>query len=511
MKRQLLRWIAMLVIVAMAVSAAACAVPSDDGDDTEKRPPSTNAGTSTGAPTETEYVDPHADPGLPSVNYHNTDFRIMAEENVSNGDRARDVVYNEDIASNTINEAVHDRNVYIEDKYGVNIVGSFGKSEDMPQLVARNIASGDRFVEAVECDLYHFASISDAGHLYDLHKLSDYLDLSQPYWDQNCAQSLSLAGALFFETGDIMITDKMGTWSISFNRDLVKYTEGLENLYTVTNTGGWTYEKRYEYMGAVCDYSSHDPTDQFGITWGAVSEKANSYYMWQGCGNGMIGKDENDIPRLNELTESAYDSMKRIATIQYDKTRTLLASDVKGVQSVYFDGTIKIFEEGHSLFFIGSMTIIEWMRAYDTDFGILPMPKADTTQNRYYSAVSNTRSWAYGVPAFTSHTQEDRDFIAIITQALACESTDTLKEAYYDTTLVYQGLRREEDVQMLNLIFDNRVYDLSLVYRWADPLIDQISAAKSDKMVTRLKSLYDTYANSINKAITDFLTSQGLA
>ncbi len=509
MGRMTLRSASLILSIVMALSLSAClSAGSEPGTEVPAETETdTGAGTVGTDDSRTE-TEGHDDPGVPSVTFGGADFRIMAEANVSQGERARDVVYDDTLTSNVINEAVHDRNVFIEDKYGVNIVGIFEDTGNMPSLISRNIASGDRFLEAVECSLYYFSSLADRGHLLDLRTMSPHLDLSRPYWDQNCSSALSVANALYFDTGDLMITDKMGTWAIAFNRDLVSGA-GLLSLYDVADAGAWTYDVMYEYMTSVCDYDSHDPSDQFGITWGAVSSNDNTYYLWIGCGSNLIVKDQDDIPRLNEISEHAYDAMIKAARVQYDKTLTLLAEDVVGVRDTHFDGTIRIFEEGRSLFFVGSMTIVEWMRAYDVDFGVLPMPKTNTEQKRYHCTVSNTRSWAYGIPAFDGMTQADKDYVAIVTQALACESTDTLLKAYYDTTMVYQGLRREVDIKMLDLIFDSRMYDLSLVYRWADPLISQIMAARSQKMVMRLQSMYDSYAAGIGKAIEESLSGRG--
>jgi len=494
------KFLAFFLVTAMLFSIVACAVP--EGAEQGTRP----AGNQTG-----DSDNKHADPGLPSEWYDNRSFTIMGLEEVERENPARDIIYFEDVQSDMINEAVHDRNVYIEEMYGVSIEAAWSaRRDEMTPTVERAISAGMPNCQAMENGIYYFASMIDQGYLADFNSMSQYLDMSQSWWDQNSRSAMSLGGALYVATGDIMITDKMATWAISFNRDMIA-NNNLENPYDLIDSYKWTYEKMYEMAASVSDAEFHEVGDYFGTTWGICSDLSISYYLWFGCGNSIFQKDENDMPFISTLTENAYDAMMDIATMQFDKNVTILSQDIKGVADRYFDGTIKIFQTGHALFFIGSTTMIEWLREYDMDFGVLPMPIASEDQRAYYSGVSNTQSCALAIPAYTDYTQEDYDFIGIILQALACESTATLQEAYYDKTLTYRGLRRPEDQRMLDLVFDGRVYDLSLVFSWADALLQEISSANSESKIKRLKSYYDSYQNSINKKISDYLTKHGLA
>lgn len=492
------RILAILLVAAMAFSVVACAVP--DGPEQNTRPIGNNSG---------DTDNPHADPGLPSVWYNNESFTLMGLSICERENPARDLIYFEDVQSDTINEAVHDRNVYVEETYGVSIEAKWAERDEIPVEIEKGISAGLPVCDAAETGLSFFSALADKGYLADLNSMSQYLDMSQPWWDQNSRSALSLGGALYVATGDIMITDKMATWAISFNRDMIT-DNNLESPYDLVDSYTWTYDKMYEMASAVSDAEFHEKGDYFNTTWGICSQLSNSYSLWFGCGNTIFVKNENDLPTANTLTESAYDAMMDIATMQFDKNVTVLAQDIQGVSDQYFEGTIKIFQTGHSLFFVGSVTMIEWLREYDMDFGILPLPMANDSQRSYYSAVSNTMSCALAVPKYVDYTQEDFDFVGIILQALGCESTATLLEAYYDKTLTYRGLRRPEDQRMLDLTFDGRVYDLSLLFSWADALLGEIQGATTEGKIKRLKSYYDSYANSINKKVNDYLTKHGL-
>lgn len=515
-----LRFVAILLVCVMAISLVACVVPEENPPattpSTTQGPSSSNAEQTT-APETT--VNPHADPNLPSVNFNGETYTFLGRSDYhSFFGASRDMIYLEDVKTNSINEAVRDRNTYVSDTYGITIKGNFVESKDYSLTVTTsdrgNVIAGD----LISASTNSFANFIDSGVVKDMNSEmnSTYLDLTQSFWNQGCREGMSLCGKLFFISGDIMTADKEGIWAVTFNRDIIT-NEGLDNPYQLIDNGTWTYKKMYEMAQTACDYEKHDPSDQFGIRWGLVSGSSNTYFMWQGAGNQMITKDPlTDIPGLSELSETAYNTMTDVAVLQYDKTVTILTSDLKGITDTTFDGTIKIFREGHALFNVGSISIAEWLREHDTDFGLCPFPKYSEEQSGYHTGLSN--SWSY-VVGFQSALGKDNvgnidpaviDRVSIITQALACESTATVLEGYYDKTLVYKGLRREDDEKYLKMIFDGRIYDLSLVFDWASGISTEIGNAKKASSVTSLKNKYDKYKNSCDKAINNFLTKQGL-
>jgi len=449
-----------------------------------------------GSGTETEtnvFEEYHRDPGLEYQTFDNRSFRILAST------RARDVIYNEEVLSDVINESVHDRNVYVEDVYGVEIVGIL--RDDINFAVHQSVFSGIAEYDIVENALSEYAVLIDRGELLDLHSIP-YLDLSKEWWDADCVENMSVAHSLYFCTGDIMITDEMGCWAITYNRDIAT-NNNLPNLYELVDAHEWTYDRMYALAAGVSDAAYHDKMDYFSITWGIISENANSYMMWQGSGYQLIVKDkDSDIPAFSPLSESSYDAMVKIYTMQKDKNVTLLDSDIVGVAGDNVDD--RIFSEGHALFDVGSMSGVESMREYDMDFGVLPMPKLDDTIPNYYASMNPSQTYAVAIPS----NSPDLAFTGYITQVLGCESVDTLLEAYYEKTLVHKGLRKEDDEKMLDLIFQNRVFDLSQVFSWASALMQEIGSVKN---TGRLKSLADAYETSINKQINTFLTKHGLA
>lgn len=97
-------------------------------------------------------------------------------------------------------------------------------------------------------------------------------------------------------------------------------------------------------------------------------------------------------------------------------------------------------------------------REMEDDFGILPLPKFDESQERYYNSAASWGLPLYSVPK-SSFSAEELARTGYITQALAYESLYTLTPAYYEQTLQNKVSRDVESSRMLDLLFATRCYD----------------------------------------------------
>ncbi|MBQ3792604.1 MAG: hypothetical protein II797_05845 [Clostridia bacterium] len=520
MKRIVSGLLAALLILSCAAALLACD-PKKDPVETktpDSSSPSTTPGTSEPETTETPTtVNPHADPGLPEMKYNGETFTMLGWSEYSGVyGQQRDLVYLEDVKTNSINEAVRDRNDYVSDTYDVNFKGVFEDSvlERISAAEKATMTLANMFVGS----LYAFGSLVNNGFVKDIRsEMGSYLDLTKPYWNQKEQQAMSILNHLYMVAGDIITVDKEGIWMVTYNRDLIT-DRNMTDPYELIDDGTWTVDNMYTMARTVSDYSDHEPNDWFGITWGMISESYNSYQIWMGSGVRLVKKDAlTDMPYFGEMDEFMYDSILAISQFQFDTTVTLFASRITGVADTTWDGAIKIFRTGHALFKIGSVSMCEWLREYDMDFGVLPMPKYSVEQREYCSSLNENYTCLVGFQkslGLLPNGEYDAaviDFSAIITEALCCESTDTLLSAYYDNTLVYKALRQEKDERMLKLVFDSRTFDLSLSFDWCSAFIQNISGAKSESRINRVKSSYDSYAASVKRAIDSFLSAHGMA
>ena len=102
------------------------------------------------------------------------------------------------------------------------------------------------------------------------------------------------------------------------------------------------------------------------------------------------------------------------------------------------------------------------LRDMKDDFGVVPFPKYDETQERYYTRVID--GWLHVVPS----TSADPEFTSAIMEALASETAKNVFPEYYNKLLTQKILRDEESIEMMELIRANRVMDLGDVPLYED-------------------------------------------
>ena len=190
---------------------------------------------------------------------------------------------------------------------------------------------------------------------------------------------------------------------------------------------------------------------------------------------------------------------EQVLKIQNNFNITLYAEAVTGYSDVWRECMDATFEADRALFNITWLNRASQFRDMDTDFGIVPMPKYDTTQDSYYSFVHMYCANCIVVPK----TGQDFARTGVIVEALSAESMYTLKPAYYDKTLMGKGVRDAESAAMLDIIFATRIYDLGYMFNWGG-LYSQVGslAGKAGQTdISGYASSLTRVAKAVNKAI----------
>ena len=99
--------------------------------------------------------------------------------------------------------------------------------------------------------------------------------------------------------------------------------------------------------------------------------------FFQGGGARLISKDENDIPYISFSSDRNFALAQRIYDL-ITKTDIFYDHHAMGTDDAQYQ---KLFENGHGLYFWMRMDAVSSMRASETDFGIIPIPKY--TENSY--------------------------------------------------------------------------------------------------------------------------------
>ncbi|MHB1152406.1 MAG: hypothetical protein ACYCWE_03890 [Eubacteriales bacterium] len=428
-------------------------------------------------------------PDVPASDFEGYKFRIMARGSEHEKFTAVDIT-SDGPNGEPINDAVYKRNLRIEENFNASVtnVAIHYPASNMKKF----ILAGDDTADLITDSLNELASLLTASYLVDFAQLQ-YIDFDKPWWDGNLIHGLSILNKNYMMTGDISIMDNTGTWVIGFNKDMID-EHHLDIPYDLVSTGKWTYDKMFEMMKPVpADLDGNGQMDDFD-RYAFVSEEYNTYALLVGSGAVITSKDSDDLPFLSIYSDNTLLALDKVFNLMLDQSMTLLSGNVKGTYNHVFDECInKNFGEGRALFWMGSMKVVEILRGYDVNFGLLPTPKLSEEQQNYHGSYSTYNCTAYSVPI----TNTGLERTGILTEAMAAYSADTLTPAYYEITLKTKSLRDTDSEAMLDLVFASRLYDLGAVFDWGGFINTFMNMTAQDK-----RDFASEYAKSEPKALT---------
>ena len=165
----------------------------------------------------------------------------------------------------------------------------------------------------------------------------------------------------------------------------------------------------------------------------------------------------------------------------------------------------QIFANGKALFMPYSISVVSdsIIREADIHYGILPMPKADENQENYSS--SSTVYWSSFMSIPISN-DEKLEATVYCLEAMAYYGYEHCTEEYYERTLKYKRFEDDESMDMLDLIFRNRTYDLGAIFNFGDTgkgdgmlyFYTSLLGSKNNTFASSFEAKYDTFQASID-------------
>ena len=473
---------------------------------TDSKTPSGTDGSATTTATPAETTDNAETPDLPDPSTIDISgkFNILVSGNMSVNDFAA-----EDDDGTAVEIAIYRRNELIAEKYNVEITnedvtsfGSAGGSGTGFTKIYTEYMSGESTYDAAMIGTYDVATLAYSGYIHDLKDI-EYLDLSKSYWDQKANKDLTICGRMYYTTGDISTVDNQFTHVIIFNKEMIN-DYNLDNPYELVNNNQWTMEKFASLVKQVGEDLNNDgvynESDRYGLlTWNdpMLAVLASSGEKIASVGDdGLI-----TLTLYNERVLSLYDQYQNLVfdqthvyNYQYNNV-TGSATDSK----VWDTNRDTIFSESRALFYQSTMRVTDRHRDSDVDFGILPYPKLDDTQEEYGHNVSAFHSQFLCVPEMV----EDYARTGIILEELAYQGQKILTPAYYDQTLIGRTIRDEESADMIDIILATRVFDVGIYYN-----IGTYRTQLANLFTTRtpISSMYETYKSQSEQKINSINT-----
>ncbi len=502
MKKLFKRFLAVLLVSMLLVSMVACG----NGNATETSSDSNGVSGETSKNPNSEYLDengmymPKAGVldefkgetfdilvvGVGGGTYQSDDF--TTETGGNGGIDYGDAYYGEVAA----------RNDKIEEMYGVTL--EVWKEDDAAGKAKIDATSGTATYDAVILPVGNLAALAQDNLLWDLNstEFEGFLDKKAPWWAESANNAYSIDEKLYFMTGDITIMNKVNTWSILFNKEMITNYQ-LDNPYDLFDAGTWTFDKMCEMATSVSTASPTVAWDDDTVTWGMVTAAGDAYQFFGGSGLTVCQKDTNDLPILTFGSEASITIAEKVLTTMNNSEWMLYATQATGgpTGNIWTD-SFNVFNNGRALFRPSGFSAVTKASSWaNIEFGIMPMPKMDPNQEEYYTVTSG--SWAAAI----LKNGGDHQFAAYMLDAFAAGAKNYVTPAYIEVNLKRKSLRDNESERICEYIFDHIVYDIGAVYDFggiASMFSSLVSNGNSD-----IVSSFDSVETKALEAIEDVI------
>ncbi len=508
-KRSILALLLVFSLVLASVALSGCKPDDDDVDE--------------------DYVVPEEDLSPAFANEalrFSGSFTVMTELDRSEGQAWNivDLVEENNLGDSAIKEAVATRNNLIRRNFGVKIARATSQNIGEDSLQAVN--SGDDSYDAFMLSITNGLNLACGGGLLDF-SMCDYIDLNQDWWDQGITESLLLAGGAYIAVGDLLTVDKDGTWCVLFNKDnLSEMNRGLTDtkLYQMVKdgigqAGGWTLEYLMTQAQAhsTTEFDSNKniwATDYQGSgKYGIFTQKEVATVFLQSAGytptvvdNSLAGVKANmDSNAFGDAVDMVWQNFgQRTNTEWFLDLDTVVGNDpVDGWQNIARGG----FMANKATFFICHVGTINLIRDMKSDFGILPIPKLFESQTEYGNTIQYGNGHCYVVPDRAGDSLDEKS--TYILEAMAYYSSQeyggetSLNYAYYDIVLRGKASRDDDSWEMLDLIFDTRVYDFACALDIKN--VNNVIRESVCELDYRWSSKRDSFLDGFDDAIAEAL------
>lgn len=239
--------------------------------------------------------------------------------------------------------------------------------------------------------------------------------------------------------------------------------------------------------------------------WGLVSGYNDVVHFYISSGERLCTKDENDNPVLAIGSDSSISVSQKILGALASDNWASFAQDLtaQGVTDIW-NTSLAIFGEGRAPFRVSVFSAIKKLRAYEIDYGVIPMPKASTEQENYYTHASG----GYGVVIPTFLDEEDARYAAYMIDVLSAGGKQYIATAYYDQILKNKDALSDtsKEIDILDLIFENIVYDVGYIYglEGLSTLHATLITNKSTDIVSQLESIRGQVTEKINDIVDKY-------
>lgn len=315
------------------------------------------------------------------------------------------------------------RNRMFEKKYSASLNQFTEESDILLEEAYYNMLAGIGFADLFSIpakDLHKYAA---KGILLNTNSLPG-ADFSADWFDAELMNTAASGNDAYAVYGDFN-KDISSYYCVYVNRTLLAGAN-IKMPYNEVDSGSWTWDKLLEIS------KSFSAVNESAYTVSAASSSEIANVCFKSAGYNYITSGYKTTPSVSFASDSSQKLLELLRNLNNSGNISYLPED---------------FTSGASLFFIGTVGDMNSVKFTKDDWCILPLPKAEKTQENYMAYMDEDHSV---ITCFAGAANASELFYAL--EGLnAASYGGYLTEAYYND-LILNSLRDSDTLNMLDYI-----------------------------------------------------------
>lgn len=406
----------------------------------------------------------------------------------------------EEITGQKFNDALYNRNLEVEERLNVKIVDDVHDDRnEVLRAVKNNVSAGDGTYDVISSFTNQVSGMFVSNMLIDMNTVPN-LRTDEEWWNQSANENFSFHHFRFCLISSLCQNADDVATILLFNKNMcVDYN--IQLPYQSVRDGTWTFDRMWEMVDALPVDSNGDGAMDDRDIMGYVGQVHDIQAAMIACGVDFFNKDENDTPHFILQNETNVDKFNMLFDRFSDRTRACLvdgytfAGELKG-WDYWFDK----FIQGEALFMLQYPGNMSQYLDMEDDYGVLPMPKYDETQENYRTMTNGSFTSCLSIPKIHDNDISD---IGLVLEVMSYLSYVDVKPIYIENYLEQRFIRDEESAEMMMLAINTTYYDpgFAMSDQWGYPMAipSSVVASGSNTLISSIERKIQSISNAIDK------------
>ncbi len=332
------------------------------------------------------------------------------------------------------------RDSMVEEKYNVDIITIYSDAGRISTDLRNAALSDDYFADMISVPAYRIGALASEGLIMNLRSLPFY-SVSSQYSDS----TVSAAGNGVYADVGAASADFSKIYGVFFNRDIAEKL-GF-NLDKMVSDGEWTWDS--------LDRISRRATEELGIIGQGSAAMGNEYtdVVLRSADIRLVDNTLGKPPVISFDSERLESVVEKMCALIYGNPSAYKPQKTATEADFY-----QLFASGQLLFAIAPLSEMWTFSTLPVSFGILPIPKYEESQSRYFSFTAATAN-LLAVPSENNKPE----MTGVILGALNTASYKLLAEEY-TTNCLYNYFRDAKALRSMDAVLDSISFDFSYIY-----------------------------------------------